>query len=322
MTGVASAADLCAGPSADRSMTILEVLAAAAGYLKDHVVDSPRLNAEHLLAHVLGMKRLDLYMEFDRSLGDTERGRLRSLVRDRGAGKPLQHLLGTAEFVGRSFLSDKRALIPRPETEQLVELFLGDPRSQRAGTRILDVGTGSGVIAITLALQLPQAVVRGTDVSCEALSLARENATRHSLNGKIVFEEADLFPPGDEIFDCVIANLPYIASGEIRALQREVRHDPLVALDGGPDGLWLVSRLIECAATRLAPDGLLSMEIGHQQAGRVVSRLAGRGYREIAVHKDYQNVERFVRASAPEPSEAGENFSDTALEKSYCFPCD
>jgi release factor glutamine methyltransferase len=309
-------------PIRGRSMTILEVLSAAAGYLKDHAVDSPRLNAEHLLAHVLGMKRLGLYLEFDRPLADIERRRLRSLVRDRGAGKPLQHLLGTAEFVGRSFLSDKRALIPRPETEQLVELFLRDPRSQRAGTKVLDVGTGSGVIAITLALQLPQAVVRGTDISCEALSLARENASRHSLKGKIIFAEADLFPPGDDIFDCVIANLPYIASDEIRALQREVRHDPLVALDGGPDGLRLVSRLIECAAARLAPDGLLALEIGHQQAGRVLPRLAARGYREIAVHKDYQNVERFVWASAPEPSEAGENCSDTASKKGYLSPCD
>jgi release factor glutamine methyltransferase len=281
-------------------MTILEVLTAAAGYLGDHGVESPRLNAEHLLAHVLGKKRLDLYLEFDRPLSDAERASLRDLVRDRGTGKPLQHLLGKAEFFGRLFLSDSRALVPRPETEQLVELILEDPRCHHdAGMNVLDIGTGSGVIAITLALQRPLASVAATDISSEALSLARENAVRHSLNGKIAFHEADLFPRGEERFDWIIANLPYIATAELALLQREVQHDPFIALDGGSDGLRLIRRLIEAASARFAPGGILAMEVGHDQAAEVMAQLASQDYRDIGVHKDHQGFERFVTASSP-----------------------
>ena len=280
-------------------MTVLEVLTAATGYLKNHGVESPRLNAEHLLAHVLGKKRLDLYLEFDRPLSDSERAPLRDLIRDRGTGRPLQHLLGTAEFCGRLFLSDRRALVPRPETEQLVELILEDPRCRDVEMNVLDIGTGSGVIAITLALQLPFAAVAATDISSEALSLAWENAARHSLNGKIAFHEADLFPLGEGRFDRIVANLPYIASAEVAVLQREVQHDPLTALDGGPDGLCLIRRLIEAAPARLAPGGMLAMEIGHDQAAEIVGQLASQAYRDIGMHKDHQGIARFVTASSP-----------------------
>jgi release factor glutamine methyltransferase len=286
--------------SINHPMTVLDVLTAAAGYLRDHGVESPRLNAEHLLAHVLGKKRLDLYLEFDRPLSDAERTPLRDLVRDRGTGKPLQHLLGTAEFFGRLFVSDSRALVPRPETEQLVELIVEDPRCHHAaGMNVLDIGTGSGVIAITLALQRPLAAVAATDISSEALSLARENAARHSLNGKIALHEADLFPRDEGRFDWIVANLPYIATAELAILQREVQHDPLIALDGGPDGLCLIRRLIEAASARLAPGGMLAMEIGHDQAAEVVAQLASQAYRDIGVHKDHQGFERFVTASSP-----------------------
>jgi release factor glutamine methyltransferase len=301
-------------------MTILEVLTAAAGYLRDNGVESPRLNAEHLLAHVLGKKRLDLYLEFDRPLSDAERASLRDLVRDRGTGKPLQHLLGTAEFFGRSFLSDNRALVPRPETEQLVELIVGDQRCQDARIGLLDIGTGSGVIAITLALQLPLATVTATDISPQALSLAKENAARHSVGGRITFQEADLFPPGGECFDWIVANLPYIDSAGLAGLQREVRHDPLIALDGGPDGLRHIRRLIEGSLARLAPGGVVAMEIGHAQSAEVVAQLSSNDYGEIVVHKDYQGIERLVTASSPGNAQARientrENFRDTVSGK-------
>lgn len=273
-------------------MTVLETLTAAAGYLDKHEVESPRLNAEHLLAHVLGKKRLDLYMEFDRPLSDAERAPLRDLIRERGQGKPLQHLLGTAEFFGRSFLCDNRALIPRPETEQLVELVM----AQGKHARILDVGTGSGVIAITLALEQPEAAVFATDIAPSALSLARENAARHGLDNKIAFEGIDLLPAFTDNFDLIVANLPYIASEEIPALQREVRHDPLNALDGGPDGLVLVEKLIVLAPQKLVAGGLMALEIGHDQSERVEALFQREGYRDILTTTDLQGERRFVSA--------------------------
>jgi release factor glutamine methyltransferase len=286
--------------SINHQMTVLEVLTAATRYLEDHGVESPRLNAEHLLAHVLRKRRLDLYLEFDRRLSDGERAPLRELIRDRGSGKPLQHLLGTAEFCGRSFLSDERALIPRPETEQLVELILEDLHRRTSPMSILDVGTGSGVIAITLGLELPFATVTATDISAQALSLARDNASRHSFEARIAFFEADLFPPGMERFDCIVANLPYIARGNFPNLQAEVRHDPVTALDGGSDGLSLIRRLIGLAPARLEAEGILAMEIGYDQSPEVLARFALKNYRNIRLHNDYQGFGRFVLASSPQ----------------------
>ena len=278
-------------------MTVLEVLTAATNYLKQHGVEHPRLNAEHLLAHVLGKKRLDLYLEFDRLLSEAERAPFRRLIRDRGTGKPLQHVLGTAEFFGRSFLCDRRALVPRPETEQLVELVIQHLASSPAEASILDVGTGSGVIAITLALEFPQAAVWATDVSLEALSLARENAIHHSV--EINFHQASLFPAAANRFDCIVANLPYITSDELVGLQREVQHDPLAALDGGPDGLRQIRRLIESAAAHLTPSGSLALELGHGQAAAVSAELTDLGYHQVRTWKDYQGIERFTISSPP-----------------------
>jgi release factor glutamine methyltransferase len=272
-------------------MTVLEVLTAASGYLEKRSIESPRLNAEHLLAYVLGKKRLDLYLEFDRPLSETERAPLRDLIRERGNGKPLQHLLGTAEFFGRSFLCDARALVPRPETEELVEFVL-----EQKPSKILDVGTGSGVIALTLALKLPAAQVSAIDISPAALSLARENAKRLALEERVTFHEGDLLPDGDAAFDCIVANLPYVATPDMAALQKEVTFDPASALDGGLDGLDLVRRLIEIAPARLEPGAMMALEIGHDQAARVARIFSEWGYNDIAVRKDLQNVERFVAA--------------------------
>jgi release factor glutamine methyltransferase len=272
-------------------MPLLEVLKGASDYLGKQGVESPRLNAEHLLAHVLGVKRLELYLQFDRPLGEKERSPLRELVRKRGTGIPLQHLLGTVEFCGRVFKSDSRALIPRPETEQLVERAL----TYAAITSILDVATGSGIIPISLALERPEASVTATDISPDALSLARENA---SLLGaeRILFHETDLMPPGEERFDLITANLPYIPSNEIPGLSREVRHDPLLALDGGADGLDLLRRLIPPASARLSSGGHLLLEIGAGQSEAVIDLLAGHNYRDIKALPDYQGVLRFVEA--------------------------
>ena len=275
-------------------MTTLEVLNAATSYLEKQGVESPRLNAEYLVAHVLDKKkRIDLYLEFERPLGEKERAPLRNLVKRRSEGIPLQHLLGTSEFCGHLFTCDPRGLIPRPETEQLVELILKcspDPAS------VLDVGTGSGVIAISLARALPTTKVSACDLSTDALTLAQENAARHQLEERMVFLHSDLLAAVSETFSVIVANLPYIPTDDIPSLSREVQKDPLTALDGGPDGLVLVKRLIDEARSRLTPSGLLALEIGHDQAERVVALLTANNYRDIAAHRDYQGIQRFVSA--------------------------
>jgi release factor glutamine methyltransferase len=275
------------------TLPLLEVLRGTERYLADRGVENPRLNAEHILAHALGLKRMELYLQFDRPLTEAERAPLRDLVKRRGAREPLQHVLGTAEFHGRSFISDQRALVPRPETEQLVELALEIAKT-KSTPAILDIGTGSGVIAITIALEAPSAAVHATDLSPDALALAAENATRHALTERIIFSQSDLLPPGDSKFDLIIANLPYIPAGEIASLSPEVRHDPLTALDGGPDGLDLIRRLLDTAPDRLAPGGALLLEIGAGQADAVNTLLADRKFRDISVRSDYQNIPRFA----------------------------
>lgn len=272
-------------------MPLLEVLKGASAYLTKQGVDSPRLNAEHLLAHVLGIKRLELYLQFDRPLGESDRAPLRDLIRKRGTGIPLQHLLGTVEFCGRTFTSDARALIPRPETEQLVQRAL----TYTPMTSLLDVATGSGVIALSLALERPEASVSATDISAEALSLARENAALLGVDRTLLIE-GDLIPPGEQRYDLITANLPYIPSGDIPGLSREVRHDPVLALDGGVDGLDLIRRLAPLAARRLNPGGHLLLEIGMGQEKAVTTILSEHNYRDIAALPDYQGILRFVEA--------------------------
>ena len=276
-----------------QTLPLLEVLRGAESYLSTRGVENPRLNAEHLLAHTLGLKRMELYLQFDRPLGENERAPLRDLVKRRGAREPLQHLLGTVDFHGRIFASDRRALVPRPETEQLVEIALEVVKNQTAPT-LLDIGTGSGVIALTLALELPAATVEATDLSPDALALAAENAARLGASERVRFQSADLLPPGNTKFDLIIANLPYIPAAEIETLSPEVRHDPLSALDGGPDGLDLIRRLIESAPDRLTPGGALLLEIGAGQADEVNALLSARKFRDISLRPDYQDIPRFA----------------------------
>lgn len=273
-------------------MTTLEVLNAAASYLEKRGVESARLNAEHLLAHVLGMpRRIELYLQFERPLSEVERAPLRDLVKRRGEGVPLQHLLGEVEFCGRLFICDARALIPRPETELLVELVLKESAS---ASSMLDVATGSGVIGLSLALSRPDVAVTLCDISPEALSLAAANALRHGVADKVARRESDLLDTVEGIFDVIVSNPPYIPTSDIATLSREVQNDPVLALDGGADGLRIVERLIKDSLTKMTSGGLLAMEIGHDQASRVVEILKMNNFRDIVVHRDYQDVERFV----------------------------
>jgi len=275
-------------------MTVLEVLNAATSYLQKQGVESPRLNAEHLLAHTLGMsKRMDLYLAFDRPLGEKERAPLRELVKRRSEGVPLQHLLGTVEFLGHEFLCDPRGLIPRPETEELVGLVL--KLAPEAGS-FLDVGTGSGVIALSLAMARSEANVTACDISKAALALTAENRARLGLEARVDLIESDLLSAVDGSFDVIVANLPYIPSPEIPTLSREVRHDPVSALDGGPNGLQLIERLADQLPSRLVDGGVVALEIGHDQAERVIAILAAHGFQDSASHADHQGHQRFVTA--------------------------
>ena len=275
-------------------MTALEVLKAATGYLGKLGVENPRLNAEHLLAHVMGKgKRIDLYLEFDRPLGEQERAPLRELVRRRGDGEPLQHLLGSVEFCGHSFRCDRRGLIPRPETEQLVEIVLKQSPNART---LLDIGTGSGVIAASLALALPESSITACDISEDALALATENVIQHMLQNRITLIRSNLLEAIEGTFETIVTNLPYIPTGDIASLSHEVQHDPLTALDGGSEGFDLIDRVIKTALPHLTSSGLIAFEVGHDQAGRTCDMLAAHNYRDITAHADYQGIQRFVTA--------------------------
>jgi release factor glutamine methyltransferase len=273
-------------------MTVLEILQSTTAYFKKREIESARLNAEHLLAHVLKQKRIELYLEFERVLAEEELAPLRELVRRRGQGEPLQHLLGTVEFAGRVFLCDKRALVPRPETEQLVELL--SSRIENRESRIVDIGTGSGVIALSLAARFPEARVTATDISDDALALARENAARLGLTNRVEFLTGDLLAYVNHVYDLIVANLPYVAVPDRAALSREVLHDPEVALFGGERGDEVVRRLIEAAPAKLKPGGLLALELGLGQADDLAALMANKNYHDIRKEADYAGVTRFL----------------------------
>jgi release factor glutamine methyltransferase len=275
-------------------MTVLEVLQATTAYLKKHNVENSRLNAEHLMAHALGRKRIELYLEFERELTETELGPLRELVKRRSEGEPLQHLLGTVEFCGLTFLCDKRAMVPRPETELLVELV--EARIENRESRIVDVGTGSGVIAISLAARFPEAKILAVDISDDALALAQENAAMLNLKDRVQFLKSRLLENVQGAFDLIVANLPYVSTQDRHTLSREVLHDPKVALFAGKRGDELVRELIDQAPTRLHPGGLLALEIGLGQSERLLSALAEKNYRDICSKNDYNGVTRFIFA--------------------------
>jgi release factor glutamine methyltransferase len=236
---------------------------------------------------------MDLYLAFDRPLGEKDRAPLRDLVKRRSEGVPLQHLLGTVDFLGHEFLCDARGLIPRPETEELVELVL---KCAPHAKSYLDVGTGSGVIALTLALEKPEARVVACDLLPQALALAGENRTRHGLESRVELIESDLLASVEGSFDAIAANLPYIPTAEIPGLAREVLHDPASALDGGDDGLRLIERLADQLPKHLSPGGFLALEIGHDQSEKVISLLNDRGFQEVLAHADHQGRNRFVTA--------------------------
>jgi release factor glutamine methyltransferase len=283
-------------------MTVLEVLQVTTAYFRKHNVESARLNAEHLVAHVLERTRMELYLEFERVLTESELAPLRELVKRRGEGEPLQHLLGTVEFCGHVFVCDKRAMVPRPETEQLVELLISNFKKCQSGSdqisnsHMADVGTGSGAIALSLAAEFPAAEIIAIDISDDALALAQENAERLALADRVRFLKSHLLENVQESFDLIVANLPYISTQDRHILSCEVLHDPAVAVFAGARGDELVRELIGQAPSRLRPGGMLALEIGIGQSDALFSVLAEKNYRDIYSKTDYSGVTRFLFA--------------------------
>ncbi|MDH7501500.1 MAG: peptide chain release factor N(5)-glutamine methyltransferase [Verrucomicrobiota bacterium] len=250
-------------------MTVLEVIQKSTEFLGRKGVDSPRLQIELLLAHVLRMPRLKLYLSFDRELTEAELETLRELVRRRGNREPLQHLVGTVSFCGYEIAVNRDVFIPRPETELLAEqCWILLEQSGIESPTVVDVGTGSGCVAIALALRCPAAKITAVDISEAALVVARSNAARHRVEGRITFCCGDAFSPiaKGTRFDLIVSNPPYIPTDEISRLQPEVRdYDPRIALDGGADGLGFIRRLAVEAADYAAPMGRLMIELGDGQ---------------------------------------------------------
>jgi release factor glutamine methyltransferase len=261
-------------------MTVLEAIQKSAEFLSKKGVESPRLHAELLLAHQLGLARMKLYLNFERTLAPSETDGFRELIKRRGQREPLQHIVGSTSFCGLELSVNRQALVPRPETELLAEqgwAFLNgrSPVPEDAVSApvappptALDFGTGSGCLAIALAVKCVAAQIWAVDVSTPALALAQANAVRHGAAERIRFLESDGFSAltGTPAFDLVISNPPYVPSAEIESLQPEVReHDPRVALDGGADGLDFYRRLAAEAPPHLHPDGRLMVEFGDGQ---------------------------------------------------------
>jgi release factor glutamine methyltransferase len=284
-----------------KNWTIMSVLDWTRRHFESKKIEPARLDAEVLLAHALGMQRVMLYARFDQPLAPEELARIRDLVARRARGEPISYLLGEREFYSLELEVSPAVLIPRPDTETLVEAVIECVRGIDA-PRLVDVGTGSGAIALALAKSLPSAEVVAVDVSPEALQVATRNAARHSLEARVRFVESDLLDRLEvsPAFDVVVANLPYIQTQVIPTLMVDVRdHEPHLALDGGPDGLRLIRRLAESAPEHLTSDGLLALEIGFDQRAAVLDLLLSLGYRDIESRKDPGGHDRVVLARRP-----------------------
>ena len=277
-------------------MKLLSVLEATTGHFTKHGVPSPRLQAELLLAHALSLPRLGLYLQFERDLTAAELDTLRELVRRRAAREPLQHVTGSAGFCGLVLKCTPAALIPRPETEILVE-HAAKILGESSPGLVIDVGTGTGAIPLALARKHPTFQYLGLDISPDALALAAENASASGSapneGTKVEWKKNDLLEGIAEAAVLITANLPYLTPAEIESAEPEVRHDPRLALEGGADGLDLIRRLIPQAA-KLAKSLLL--ECGPDQAQKVAALVREAGFTNVAVHPDLTHRPRFVEA--------------------------
>ena len=288
---------------ATRKWTIQELLKVSADYLRQKGVDNPRLGAEVLLARHLKVDRVRLYLEFEKPLQEEELAGYRSLIRRRAAREPLQYITGTQGFWSTELVVRPGVLIPRPETELLVEQTLEIVRrddSETVAPCILDLGTGSGALIVALGREIENARLFASDISPEALTVARENATRLGLSQRVEFLHGDLLEPVKEKglrFHLIVTNPPYVASEEMATLMPEVRHEPVLALDGGPGGMAYLERIIREAPDCLEPGGWLLIEMDPRQVAAAL-RLVDEGgrYGERRAVKDYSRRDRVIVA--------------------------
>jgi len=277
--------------------SIKRVLAWATDDFRRRGNKTARLDAELLLGEAIGFDRIKLIVEAERPLAEGELGRYRELIKRRRNGEPIAYILGRREFFALPFRVDRRVLIPRPDTETLVESALAGTEAQHLYGRLLDLCTGSGCVAVAFAKARPTWRVTAVDLSPDAAALARENVRRAGVVHNVSVREGDLFDPlpPDAKFELITANPPYIPSGEIAGLDSDVRDfEPRLALDGGEDGLVIIRRLLDAAPRYLAPGGLLAMEVGFDQAPAVAALFERAGFVEIARARDLAGVERVV----------------------------
>jgi release factor glutamine methyltransferase len=287
------------GPKTDEPWTYGRLLDWTAKFLAQKGCESPRLDSEVLLSHALGCKRIELYTRYEEPATEEERARFKELIRKRLEGCPVAYLVGRKEFFSLTFEVGPAVLIPRPDTETLVNecLALAKPMAEPS---LIDIGTGSGAIAVALAKRLPAAKVTATDLSTDALEVARRNAAKHGVAERIRFLHGDLFAPlpAGETFDFILSNPPYIASEEIASLPAGVRdYEPHTALDGGPGGYAVFDRLIREAPRYLKAGGYLIVEIGSPQEGPARQRIEAHGGYDLApTVKDGSGHPRVLRA--------------------------
>jgi release factor glutamine methyltransferase len=259
-------------------------------------IESPRLDAELLLCRALGATRIQLIVDAKRPLAEGELAAMRELVKRRRTREPMAYILGEREFYGRTFRVDKRVLVPRPDTETLVTVALARTRAVSLSMRALDLCTGSGCVAITLARERPTSSVFACDVSADALAVARENALRLGAYN-VALRQGDLFAAvePERRFDVVTANPPYVPTGDVPSLMADVRdHEPRLALEGGADGLAVVRRIVADAPAHLVSGGLLAVEVGAGEAPAVAALFGAAGLAEVEVERDYARIERVV----------------------------
>jgi len=281
------------------ALTVLDVVRKSADFLERKQVENPRLNAEWLIAHVLGIGRMQLYLQFDRPLQEPELEEMRKCVARRGKREPLQYIIGQTQFHNLTIKCDHRALIPRPETEQLVEQIIDLGPEIDEEVRILDLGTGSGAIALALAMHFPRSRVVAIDESIKAIDLAKENAFHCGLQNRIEFAQSDWFEKLGEadFFDLIVANPPYLTKEELSDAESEVKDfEPVTALVADDAGLEDLLIIIEGAFKHLKEGGVLWLETGIEQHSALLDACNRNGYSECEGINDWSGRPRFVRA--------------------------